>query len=592
MVKNSVIGQSPRPESPDLENWVECGGLRGTVSGYTLTQVNFCMPVRHSPTVREPSVVRYLKKMLIRFGLAQKLKRRSGEVFFRLLWKRIALLAVVLIFVGYSLLVGGAYYFIKYERDFTEIRYFDLFFPHRWDNYRESRGDYYIERAQRILDGDEEEGHPFLLLRSGVSLSPDNRDGRLALARFYQDIGQRATGIRVLEGRIEDYTDDVEYLQTLFTMLFNDFQDDRVIELGESLLEASEDPVSRRDHMVGTAVATAHFHRGDSARAEDYVREYDLTTAKDGFLLQTRIEWERGDEAGVIWKLQRMIDQGTEDHDVFLMLVDFLLERGEEDRAARIALMRHVNDPLSHEPVIGLLRIHHELGDREAFREDTELFFTQFRRDEAAMHHLASVAGHWGDYELSARIYRHCQEHGMNLEGPAYHWVEALVAAGRYSRAIEVVENWDETPSRWERGYALPLQGQLAVAHFGTGNRAEGQLIISELFGAGFVRPDHLATVARRLSAMGEHGQARRVLGHVRNNYPHFQEALSQLIELDIETGRHAEILSNVRRYITMRQPSSGVLRRAYAYLESDLFLFNDEREEVLHSLEAVLGET
>ena len=550
------------------------------------------MPVRQSPTVREPSAVRYIKKMLIRFGLAQKLKRRSGAVFFRLLWKRIALLAVTLIFVGYCLLVGGAYYFVKHERDFAEIRYFDLFFPHRWDNYRESRGDYYIERAQRILEGEDEEGHPFLLLRSGVSLSPDNREGRLALARFYEDIGQRSSGIRVLESRFEDYTDDVEYLQTLFTMLFNDFQDDRIIELGEGLLEASEDPASRRDHMVGTAVATAHFHRGDSERAEAYIDEYGLTTAKDGFLLQARIQWERGDEEAVIWRLQQMIDQGAEDHDVFLMLVDFLLDRGEEERAARIALLRHLNDPLSPEPLIGLLQIHHQLGDEEAFREDTELFFSQFGRDEGAMHHLAIFAGYWANYDLAERIYRHCRERGMDLEGPAYHWVEALVAAGRYSRALEVVENWDETPSLWERGYALPLQGQLAVAQFGTGQRAEGELIISELFGSGFVRPDHLTTMARRLSAMGEHGQARRVLGHVRNNYPHFQEALSQLIELDIETGRHAEMLSNVRRYITMRQPSSGVLRRAYTYLESDLFLFNDEREEVLHSLEAVLGET
>lgn len=550
------------------------------------------MPVRQSPTVREPSAVRYIKKMLIRFGLAQKLKRRSGEVFFRLLWKRIALLGVALMFLGYSLLVGGAYYFIKHERDFTEIRYFDLYFPHRWDNYRESRGDYYIEQAQAILDGEEEDGHPFLLLRSGVSLSPDNRDGRLALARFYDQIGQRSSGIRVLESRVEDYTDDVEYLQTLFTMLFNDFQDDRVIELGESLLEASEDPASRRDHMLGTAVATAYFHRGDSERAEAYIREYDLTTAKDGFLLQTRIEWERGDEEVVIWRLEQMIDQGTADHDVFLMLMDYLLERGEEDRAARIALLRHVNDPLSHEPLIGLLQIHHQLGDEEAFREDTELFFAQFGRDEGAMHHLATVAGYWGNHVLAERVYRHCRERGMDLEGPAYHWVEALVAESRYSRALEVVENWEETPSLWERGYALPLKAQLAVAQFGTGNRAEGQLIIGELFGSGFVRPDHLTTVARRLSAMGEHGQARRVLGHVRNNYPHFQEALSQLIELDIETGRHTEIFSNVRRYITMRQPSAGVLRRAYAYLESDLFLFNDEREEVLDSLEAVLGET
>ncbi len=550
------------------------------------------MPVRPSPTVREPSAVRYIKKMLIRFGLAQKLKHRNGAVFFRLLWKRIALLMVALLFVGYSVLVAGAYYFIKYERDFAEIRYFDLYFPHRWDNYRESRGDYYIERAQRLLDGEEEDGHPFLLLRSGVSLSPDNRDGRLALARFYEQVGQRSTGIRVLESHYENYVDDIEYLQTYLMMLFSDFQDDRVIELGERLLEGSHEGSDRRDHMIATAVATAYFHRGDSDRAQSYIREYDLTTAKDGFLLQTRIDWERGDQDAALGRLQATIDQGTMDHDVFLVLVDFLLEAGYEERAARIALLRHLNDPLSHEPLIGLLQIHHQLGDAEAFREDSEAFFSQFGREETAMHHLAAVAGHWGYYDLAERVYRHCRERGMNLEGPAYHWIESLVVAGRYRRALEVVENWDETPSRWERGYAVPLQTQLTVAQFGAGNRGEGQLIIGELFGSGFVRPDHLTVMAVRLVELGEDSQARRVFRHVRNNFPHFQPALSQLIELDIDTGTRGEMLANVQRYITMRQPSAGVLRRAYAYIGSDLFLFETDREEVLHSLESVLGET
>ena len=164
--------------------------------------------------------------------------------------------------------------------------------------------------------------------------------------------------------------------------------------------------------------------------------------------------------------------------------------------------------------------------------------------------------------------------------------------AGNYRQALNLAENWDENPREWERGHALPLQAQLAAAYFGVGNRGEGELAINELLGQGFLRPDHYSTLADRLVEMGEKAQARRVLAHVRTNYPRYQEALSRLIELDIEMHYRNDILSNIQRYLSMRQPSSRLLEKAYGFIGSDLFLYQSDREEVLHSLKDVMGET
>ncbi len=259
-----------------------------------------------------------------------------------------------------------------------------------------------------------------------------------------------------------------------------------------------------------------------------------------------------------------------------------------------IILLRlyHLNDPLSHQPLIGLLQVHRELDDGARFEDELEGYISEFGRDEAAMHELSAMAGRWTDHALVERIYELCREHGLDTEAPAYHWIEALVGSERYARALDVVENWDEVPGEWERGYALPLKAQLTVAQFGVGNRAEGQILIGELFGEGFLRPDHYTTMAERLMGQGEHGQARRVLAHVRNNYPLFKQAVSKLIELDMETRNRNEILTNVQRYLSMRQPSIDLLRRAYSFIGSDLFIYDSEREEVLHTLEDALGET
>ncbi len=551
------------------------------------------MPASHSPTLKEPSAVRYFKKMLIRFGLAKKLKDRKGAIYFQVIWKRIVILLAALAISGYSILVAGAYFFIKYERDFAEIRYFDLYFPHRWDNYRVSRGDYYIDRALRIFGGDEEiDGHPFLLLRTGVGLSPDNRDGRLELARVYEQIGQLPTAIRVMEGRLNENRTDTEYLRTYFMMLFNDIQDATVIDMGERLLAESGEGNERRDHMVSTAVATAYYYRGEPERAEEVIDEYGLLDSRDGLILQTRIEWDRGERDLAISRLEQTLDAGRADHEVYSLLLDFLIESGRDERASRFALMQHFNDPLGHEPLLGLIRVYNQIGEMDVVREEMESYLTEFRRNEEAMHGLSALVGHWGDYGMAERVYRHCEAQGMDTEPPAFHWVQAHVVAGNYRRALNVVQTWDEVPREWERGYAVPLRAQLAVAQFGAGNRGEGELAIGELFSEGLLRPQQYALIADRLTEMGEFSQARRVLTHVRNNYPRYQAALPMLIELDIETHHLADLLANVRRYIAMRQPSREVLEKAYAYIGSDLFLFQAEREDVLISLEDVLRET
>lgn len=553
------------------------------------------MQPRQSPTVKEASAVRYFKKMFVRFGLAKKVKHHDGAIFFRFIWKRVAALVLVLAVLGYGTLVAGAYFFIKYEREFAEIRYFDLFFPHRWDDYREARGDYYIEQALEILDNREAaEGHPFLLLRTGVGLSPENDEGRLQLARYYEQMGRLSSAIVVLESRLEENIDNIEYLQTYLMMLFNDFRDEEIIRRGEEILATEEDGEisARREHMVATAVATAHFYRGNYEEAEAYIADYGLITSKDGFLLQARIDWNRSDEDLAIRRLEEAVDGGRFDHEVFLVLVDFLLQAGREERAGRVALLNHLSDPLSPEPLIGLMQVQHRQGDTDALAAEVEVYFEEFGRDENAMSQLSYMAGQWGNPELAERIYRHCEEAGMNTEAPGYHWVEAHVVAGNYRSALRVAEDWDEVTGEWERGYSVPLQAQLAAAQYGAGNRGEGEVLLTNLFGQGFLRPQHYAVLADRLMTLGETGQARRVLAHVRNNYPHFQVGLSKLIELDLQTHNRGELLANVRRYLSMRQPSTELLERAYSFIGSDLFLFQSEREEVLHSLKDFLGET
>ena len=85
-------------------------------------------------------------------------------------WLALTFLATAGLWV---LLTLGAWLFVRYGRDFPDVKYVDLLWPGRWPQYRVNQGNHYIAQNEALL----RQGEYTLAvqkLRIGVSKAPAN----------------------------------------------------------------------------------------------------------------------------------------------------------------------------------------------------------------------------------------------------------------------------------------------------------------------------------------------------------------------------------------------------------------------------------
>lgn len=545
------------------------------------------------------SPAQFIKGSIIRLGLAKKVKvrdakpgadgNRGARIQFQFIWHRLVLLFAVLLVLGWASAATAGYIFVRVARDFPEVRFVDIAFPHRWDHYHTALGDYYIEQAKERLEKGEMEG-VLQYIRVGVEQSPGNTEGRLMLAGIYNVIGRPDLGIDLLQAKVEENQDNLEYLNTLISMLLANHEDAAVEELAERLLAGSTEP-TERNLVLALAAATASFNRGNYDRAQEIINQFDLMESRTGTVLQARVHWDLGESDKAISLLERVLQNpGTLEEKVVDYLIEYLWQSGRQDRAYRVTFERFINDPLSFAPRVRLLYVHNKRGEAAKEREEIETYFELFGKDESAMSALAGFAAQTGNPELAERVYQHVRSHQLASADPAISLVEARVEAGEYGPALEFYNKIEDEVEDWTPLQQARLQPLLAVAYLGAGEVDRGDGILKELLvlqrGA---NPAWLMSLADRLVEMGRSTRARNVLSHIHLTQPLNQEALTKLIQVDLDQGNNDAIVRNIELLLKMRKPSPTVLENAHAYISSDQFLFQPGRDGMLQSLEAAI---
>lgn len=187
------------------------------------------------------------------------------------------------------LLTLAAWLFVKYRRDFPEVKYVDLLWPGRWPQYRVDQGNHYIAQSETLL----QQGEYALAvqkLRIGVSKAPANAAGRTLLARVYLAYRRPDLAREVLIDGLAYLPDNAAYLQSTLSFLLEFQEDAKLLELTHRMLAAPANPATAS--LLATFAATAAFYRGNYDEAEDLLARYRLDDTADGALLQARIAWE------------------------------------------------------------------------------------------------------------------------------------------------------------------------------------------------------------------------------------------------------------------------------------------------------------
>lgn len=519
------------------------------------------------------------------------MQRTSAGMRIRIAWRQALLTLLALIVLGWLGLAGAAYLFVKYRRDFSDVRFVHmLLYPAKQEEYRVARGDFLINEAKEQIK-EQKLREAYYNLRVGVSQSPRNRDGRMLLAQFFVAFGKPYLAQDVLVEGLEFNRDDREYLQTLFSFLLQRQADNELIAMTDELLKdvAADQAPDERLRLIAMARATAQFFRGNYDAAEDTLRRYRLQEAPDGQILGLRIEWERGEREIALNRLQSLTEQIPENEQVYGQYAAYLRETGRDDELRRLCLLRQISYPDRPRPRIDLLYVYDKAKDETAVQSGIEELFRDFPKNGEVMLALADFAANSGRPALALRIYDYCKDNGLPWEGPALMTVEAHVVARQYHEALETCRQMIKDNPEWGKRFYSVFNGLQAIANYGLGDTEAAQLFLNNFLNQAGVRADNLVAVSNRLMTVGAKDQARQVLAQAVKADPLNQTALVSLIKLDLEIGQADTLATSLRTLLTMRKPPRELLETAHTKLASDRYLFAPGRSTLLDELRATI---
>lgn len=514
-------------------------------------------------------------------------QRTSKGTRIRVAWKQALASFALLLLLGWFGLAGAAYCFVRYQRNFPDVRFVHmLFYPTQKSAYREAQGNYLIAEAKKQLSAQDYRA-AFGNLGYGLSLAPGNRDGRLLLSQFFSAWQRPDRAEKLLIEGLPFHEQDIEYLKSLFSFLLQRQSDFVVIDLTNSLLAklGPNPPVDERLRLIVISQATAKFYRGNYDAAEDLLKKYGVTNSPDGQVLSIRIAWDRGERESALDKLAAISEQFPENESIYAQYATYLREAGYDSQLRRLALLRQLSCPGQPRPRVELLYLYDKTKDTQSVNSGIEEIFSDFKASPETLLALADFAANTGRPELALRIYNYNKANQLPAEGAALMTIEAHLVAKQYLQALNAAETLMKENPDWKQRYASVFNGLQSIANYGLKDEEAANLYLNNFLNHAGVRAENLVAVSNRLLSVGANKQARQVLAQAIKTDPLNQTALVGLIKLDLDAGNADSVATHIRTLMTMRKPPQSLLQDAYAKLGSDRFLYAPGRTGLLDEL-------
>lgn len=506
----------------------------------------------------------------------------------RIAWKVLAVQSAALFLTLWLLAATAGYCWIRFGQEFPGVQFRDVALPGRWPRLRAAWGDHFIGMARNEMK-EQKWNEAIHHLRYGVARSPANTEGRLVLAQIFALMNKPDLAEQTLLAGVPFASDNVDFLKSVFAFLLQAQSDEEVIKIATRLLPGVPKNEARAQ-IIALAAATARYYRGDYDSAEDLVEQYQLRQTNDGRLLQVWIEWDRGFRDLALHRLANYIRDFSGSDEFYREMIRYQRQLGHHDQVEHYAVLRQIanpQNPLSH---IDLMFAYDRAKNTARLAKEIDSYLADFAGNQPALIALADFAANTGNSALARRVFDQSFERKLGAEVCALMLIESHVVAGQHREAIALVEEFNRDHPEWFKNRAAVYNGLRAIAHFGLGQREQGELYLRDFLNQRNLRADNLVAVSNRLLALGEATAARRVLDSAVTADPRNQAALAKLVELDLQAGRTDQLAPNLQRLLTMRKPSNELLRRAHDELGSDRYLFATNREELVEALRRALG--
>lgn len=524
------------------------------------------------------------------FGFATREITARSSVRIRIRWGRVAVFLLVMGLVAWFGKSWALYIFFRNVREFEDVAFTDMIlFPLNRSNVREQQGDYQVEQAQAALER-EDYRRAYALLREGVARSPANLEGRMLLAQIYAGWRPDLASELLVEG-IEHGREDPGYVSLMLRLLLTQKQDDKVLELTESLM--MEEPSEEIMRILAVSRLRSAMLNGEFDIVREVIEETDLETTLDGLLLGVEIYERTGRTDMAISVLLSAINSvPRENADPLINRLRALFQAEEMyDRARETALELVIRKPLEWQPRVALIDV---LSASEMFdRRDREIaaLIKEHRNDEQAMVALARLSAEYGNVEAATRLYEIALENGYSLGLFSLTLAEAQIQNGQYAEAIELCNELIREDPAWMLNSESTFNAIRSLAYYGYGDEELGNLYLRNFIDSKRANPSQLYAAALRFNENGLSEQARMILQEAYLRDPKNEQILATLIDVEMDLGVFFSLTEHLNALFELRRPDYAMIESIQQRLQSDRFLFTQDRDDLLENLAEIVAE-
>lgn len=524
------------------------------------------------------------------FGLATREPTSRGSIRIRLRWGRISILFVTL---GLFLWLGKSFalfHFFKEVRGFDDVRFVDMvLFPANRANVRLQQGNYQVDQGMAALER-EDYRRAYSLLREGVARAPDNVEGRLTLARMYTGWRPDLATSLMLDG-VSHGKEDPAYVRLLSQLLLDQKKDDQILETTASLLlEDLPDEVRR---ILMASRIQAAIHRGRFSLVRDLYENTDMGGTMDGLVLGTRL-YERvgrtGEAIEVLLSVIRSFPEAELDP-VYEQLISFYRKDGQLEEAREIALELVIRNPLEWRPRILLIDILSDSGMTDRRDREIEALLGEHRGNEDAMLALARLSARYGNTTAASRLYEIALENGYDLSLFSLSLAEAYVTGGQSELAVNLCNELVREDPAWLLTAESTFNAIRSLAYFTSGNAELGNLYLNNFIRSRRTTVPQLFHVSRSFRENGLELEAFLILQEAHERKPEDEQILVSLIQMEMHLGSFFALDDHLVRLFSLRRPDYSLLEDIYLQLQTDRFLFTENRVALLEELNEILAE-
>lgn len=524
------------------------------------------------------------------FGFASRELTSRGSVHIRIRWGRVAILFLLLGIFTWAGKSAALYFFFKNVRGFEDVAFVDMIaFPMNRSNVRGQQGDYQIEIAKEALER-EDYRRAFSLLREGVARAPANLEGRMLLAQIYAGWRPDLSAELLVSG-VEYGMADADYIKLMSMLLLNERQDDKILEVTESLLD-EEVPEEVRQILNVARLQSAMFV-GRYEIAREVFEETDIKQTLDGVILGTMLYMRVGKEESATEVLLSVINslQDQEISAVYSQLVTVYKELEAYDKAREAALEMVIRNPMQWRPRIVLIDI--LSASEQVARRDREIeaLLQQHRNDEQAMTALSKLCAEYGNIRAASRLYEIALENGYSLSLFSLTLAEAHVNHGDTAKAIELCNELVREDPSWLLNAESRFNAIRSLAYFNHGDSELGWLYLKNFLESRRTNVSQLYQAARSFRKFGHEQEALLILEDAYRRDSDNEAVLAALIDVEMNLGIYFSIDEHLEALFTLRRPDYPLIESIHQRLQSDRFLFTEDRVALLDQLESVLKE-